>query len=97
MAAVLIATWTANEGSEHVVLDALQKLAPRSREEPGCQYYQPYRDPAEPHVFRIFEVYDDEDALTAHSESDHFAEYAVGQAIPELQARTREFFETVDA
>jgi quinol monooxygenase YgiN len=96
MAVVLRATWTAGEGSEDIVLDALTKLARASREEPGCRIYQPYRDPSEPRVFHIFEVYDDEAAVTAHTESAHFAEYAVGQAIPLLEKRDREFFDTID-
>jgi quinol monooxygenase YgiN len=96
MAVVLKATWTAKDGSEDTVLDALTKLAPLSREEPGCRFYQAYRDPAEPRVFHLFEIYDDEAAVTAHGESEHFKEYALGQAIPELEGRGREFFETID-
>jgi quinol monooxygenase YgiN len=97
MAIVLKATWTANEGSQAIVLDALEKLAPRSREEPGCRFYQAYRDPAEPRIFHIFEIYDDEAAVEAHGASDHFHAYALGQAIPVLESRQREFFETIDA
>jgi quinol monooxygenase YgiN len=96
MAVVLQATWTANEGAEDIVLDALTKLAPRSREEPGCRFYQVYRDPAEPRVFRVFEIYDDEEAVAAHGASEHFKEYGLGQAIPVLEKRERVFFETVD-
>ena len=72
MAVVLKATWTANEGSEDVVLDA------------------------EPRVVHIFEIYDDEAAVEAHGASEHFATYALGQAIPALESRQREFFETID-
>jgi quinol monooxygenase YgiN len=97
MAVVLKATWTANEGSEEIVLDALEKLSPLSREEPGCHFYQAYRDPAEPRVFHIFEIYDDEEAVEAHGASEHFQAYALGQAIPALASRQREFFETIDA
>jgi quinol monooxygenase YgiN len=97
MAVVLKATWTANEGSEEIVLDALEKLSPLSREEPGCRFYQAYRDPAEPRVFHIFEIYDDEEAVEAHGASEHFQAYALGQAIPALASRQREFFETIDA
>jgi quinol monooxygenase YgiN len=79
-----------------VVFDALRRLAPPSREEPGCSFYQVYRDPAEPRVFHLFEIYDDEDAVAAHGASAHFQEWAVGQAIPALEKREREFFETVD-
>ena len=97
MAVVLKATWTANEGSEEIVLDALEKLSPLSREEPGCRFYQAYRDPAEPRVFHIFEIYDDEAAVEAHGASEHFQAFALGQAIPVLESRQREFFETIDA
>jgi quinol monooxygenase YgiN len=97
MAVVLSATWTAKEGSEEVVLDALTKLSPLSRQEPGCRYYQAYRDPAEPRVFRIFEIYDDQDAVAAHASSPHFEQFALGQAIPELENRERVFYETIDA
>jgi quinol monooxygenase YgiN len=96
MAVVLKATWTAKPGAEELVLDALTKLSPLSREEPGCRFYQVYRDPAEPRVFHIFEIYDDEDAVAAHASSAHFAEHALGRAIPELESRERAFFETVD-
>ena len=97
MAVVLKATWIANEGAENVVLDALEKLSPTSRDEPGCRFYQAYRDPAEPRVFHIFEIYDDEAAVEAHGASEHFREYALGQAIPVLESRSREFFQTIDA
>ena len=97
MAVVLKATWTAIEGSEAIVLDALEKLAPRSREEPGCRVYQAYRDPAEPRVFHIFEIYDDEAAYKAHGESEHFQRLGFGLAVPLLENRERAFYQTIDA
>ena len=96
MAVVLHATWTVKEGSEDVALAALERLAPLSRREPGCRFYQPYRDPAEPRVIHIFEVYDDEAAVEAHGASDHFRTYALEQAVPVLERRERLFFETID-
>jgi quinol monooxygenase YgiN len=96
MAVVLIATWTMKEGAEDVVLEALSKLAPLSREEPGCRLYQPYRDPADPRVIHIFEVYDDEAAVEAHGASPHVEEYALGRALPMLESRVRAYYETVD-
>ncbi len=97
MAVVLKATWIANPGAEETVLDALTRLSPLSRAEPGCRFYQAYRHPAEPRVFHIFEIYDDQDAVAAHAASEHFATYALGLAIPVLETREREFFETIDA
>ncbi|MFC7531799.1 putative quinol monooxygenase [Actinoplanes sp. GCM10030250] len=95
MAYVVNATWTAEPGQEAVVLDAIEKLTAPSREEPGNRFYQAYRDPAEPSVFRLFEIYDDEEAYAAHGASPHFAKYALGQAIPVLAKRERAFYTTI--
>jgi quinol monooxygenase YgiN len=95
MSYVVSATWTAEPGKEDVVLDAIEKLTPPSREEAGNRFYQAYQDPAEPGVFRLFEIYDDEEAYAAHGASQHFKEYALEQAIPVLANRERAFFETI--
>src|SRR3954447_4084714 len=92
---VVSATWTAQPGSEGVVLDAIEKLTPPSREEPGNRFYQAYQDPSDPSVFRLFEIYDDEDAYAAHGASEHFKQYALEQAIPVLANRERAFYETI--
>ena len=75
MAYVVSAVWTAQPGKEDVVRDAIEKLTPPSRQEPGNRFYQAFQDPAEPSVFRLFEIYDDEEAYLAHGASEHFAEY----------------------
>ena len=95
MAYVVSATWTAQPGQEGVVLDAIEKLTPPSREEAGNRFYQAYQDPAEPGIFRVFEVYADEEAYAAHGASDHFKQYALEQAIPVLTNRERAFFQTI--
>lgn len=96
MAVVLSATWIAKQGEAETVLDALRNLAPASREESGNMYYQAYQDPEEPNVFRIFEIYADQDAVTAHTQYPHFVQWAAGQAIPALEERRREFYQTLD-
>ncbi len=96
MAYVVLATWTAKEGSEGVVLEALAELAPISRQEPACRFYQPYQDPAQPRVFHLFEIYDDEDGYKAHGESEHFQRLGFGKAIPVLEHRERAFYHTLD-
>jgi quinol monooxygenase YgiN len=95
MGYVVSATWTAQPGQEGVVLDAIEKLTPISRAEPGNRFYQAYQDPAEPGVFRLFEIYDDEAAYAAHGASEHFRQYALEQAIPVLANRERAFYETI--
>jgi quinol monooxygenase YgiN len=95
MAYVVSAVWTARPGAAETVRDAIEKLTPASRAEPGNRFYQAYHDPAEPSVFRLFEIYDDEAAYVAHGASEHFAEYALNQAIPVLADRARAFYETI--
>lgn len=90
------ATWIAKPGREHLVRRALGDLAAATRTEPGNLCYQPYGEPGEPSTFRIFEVYVDADAFEAHGSSDHFREFAVETAIPELASRTRELYETLE-
>ena len=40
--------------------------------EPGCHHFDVCRDPADPLVFFLYELYDDEAAIQAHLRSDHF-------------------------
>lgn len=96
MAFVCSATWIAKSGEEQTVRNALEKLSPASRDEPGNLYYQAYQGPDEPNVFRIFEVYTDEAAFKAHGTYPHFEQWALGQAIPALETRQRDFYETLD-
>ena len=44
-----------------------------SREsEPGCRQFDVCRDPADPSLFVLYELYDDEGAIAAHLRSSHF-------------------------
>jgi quinol monooxygenase YgiN len=95
MAFVLAAKWTANEGEEERVRECLERLAGPSREEPGCRFYQPCRDPESPRVFLIFEIYDDAAAFDAHGASEHFQQIAVGEAFALVESRERTFYETI--
>jgi quinol monooxygenase YgiN len=95
MAYVVSATWTAEPGKEDIVRDAIEKLTPLSRQEPGNLFYQAYQDPSEPSVFRLFEIYDDEDAYAAHGASAHFEQYGHELAIPVLAKRERAFYQTI--
>ncbi|MET9971090.1 antibiotic biosynthesis monooxygenase [Streptomyces sp. NPDC006356] len=96
MAFVCSATWTAEPGKEEIVRAALASLAPASRKEPGCQVYIVHQDAEQPAVFKIFEVYDDEEAFKAHGGYPHFETYALGSAIPVLAQRERVFTTVVE-
>ena len=40
--------------------------------EPGCRQFDVCRDPANPAMFFLYELYDDEAAIQAHLQSAHF-------------------------
>jgi 4-carboxymuconolactone decarboxylase len=96
MAFVCQVTWTVKEGDLDTVLDAIRQVAAPSRQERGVRVYQPYRDPDKPNVIRLFEVYDDEAAFKIHCDSEHFQKWVLGIAVPLLEDRAREFYETIE-
>lgn len=96
MAYVVCAKWTAKEGESDKVAEAIRKLAPLSRQEPGILFYQPHRSPESPNVFFFYEQYVDADAYQAHVESEHVQQHGFGDALPRLEARERSFYETMD-
>ncbi|MFZ7086725.1 putative quinol monooxygenase [Curtobacterium sp. RRHDQ10] len=95
MAMVVSAVWTAIEGHEDAVAEALRSLAAASRDEPGNHVYEVYVDDAEPQVFRIFEQYEDEAAFQAHVDSPHFDEHGTRGGIPHLEGRERRTFRSL--
>jgi quinol monooxygenase YgiN len=94
MAYVLTAKWTAREDEVAAVEAVLRKLIAATRAEPGNLVYQCHRDPSDPRVFLIYEMYEDEDAFKAHASSAHFDEFAVRDGIPRLESRERHFYVT---
>jgi quinol monooxygenase YgiN len=96
MAYVVTAKWTAKEGCEREVREAIQELIEPSRAEPGNLFYQPNEDPSDPRVFFFYEQYLDEDAYKAHGDSEHFKRLGFETAIPLLESRERLFFVTVE-
>ncbi|MGH7910369.1 MAG: putative quinol monooxygenase [Candidatus Dormibacteraceae bacterium] len=95
MAYVVAATYTAKSGEEGRVQSILGTMAPLSREEPGCRFYQAHRSPEDPTVFFLYEQYDDENAYRQHQETPHFKEHILGEAIPRLASRERAFYITL--
>jgi quinol monooxygenase YgiN len=52
---------------------AIQENARLSRDtEPGCRQFDVCRDPQDPALFFLYELYDDEAAIQAHLETAHF-------------------------
>jgi len=97
MSYVVIAKWIARDGHEDAVAEAIRKLIPPSRAESGCLEYRAHQSVSDSLVFLLYEEYVDEAAYGAHAESGHFARHAIGEGIPLLKAREREFYTSMDA
>ena len=96
MSYVVSATWIAKEGEGDAVAAALERLREPTLAEEGVLMWIPHRDPEDPNVFYIYEQYTEEAAYAAHAESEHFQREGVGDGIPRLAERRREFYETMD-
>jgi len=53
----------------------METVIAASRKEPGCLAYHYAEDFFTPGLFRVFEIYRDEEALKAHGASDHFKKW----------------------
>ena len=93
---VVCAKWTAREGEQDKLWEAAQNWIGATRQEPGNVMYIVHRDPENPRTLFFYEQYTDADAFQAHRDSEHFQRYAVGVAIPLLETREVNFYETVD-
>lgn len=96
MAYVVAALWRAREGEEEKIREVIETMAPLSREEPACRFYQGHRSSEDPQLFFLYEQYDDEQGYQAHMASDHFEKYVRGVAIPLLESRERSFYLTLE-
>ena len=95
MAYVVAATYRVKPGEEEKVKEILETMAPLSRKEPGCVFYQAHRSQENPRVFFLYEQYVDEAGYQEHMATPHFERYIKGEAIPRLESRERAFYVTL--
>ena len=72
-------------------------MAAESRKEPGCILFRVHRSVDDPRTFFLYELYETQEALAAHSQTEHFQRYVLGDALDRLESRRREIYELVDA
>ncbi|WP_420098149.1 putative quinol monooxygenase [Corynebacterium sp.] len=66
----------AKKGHLDSFLEAIKINALKSfTDEPGCIYFDVNQDTEDDHHFIFFEVYDSQDAVTAHRQAPHFREW----------------------
>jgi quinol monooxygenase YgiN len=96
MAFVLVARMTTHDGEQDHAAELIAKLAAASSAEPGNVHYITHRDPENPRVFMIYEQYRDKAAFEEHGRTEHFKTIGAGELFPLMEARERNFYETID-
>lgn len=73
MLSVLVVEFRIHAAHIDAFADAIHANARASLEvEPGCHVFDICRDPAEPALFFLYEIYVDDAAVAAHLQSPHF-------------------------
>jgi quinol monooxygenase YgiN len=68
----IVATMNAPEGKADELRAVLESLVEPSRSDPGCLQYQLLENLDNPNQFTFIEEWQDDEALTAHAQADHF-------------------------
>lgn len=78
----------ANPGEEERLARSLQELIEPTMAEPGVKLFLPYRSPADPRAFFVYELYVNEAGWAAHQQTGHFKAF-VDEMLPRLARRER--------
>ncbi len=81
---VIHASFPIDPDRREEALELIEDLVAESQAEDGMIDYRATTDVTEPTVVRFFERYEDEAALGAHTQTDHFQEFEA--ALPDLLA-----------
>ncbi len=77
---IIAGTITVDADHRAAMLEAVRPMVEATLNEPGCRQYVFSPDPDEPSTVRLFELWDDEEALAGHFASDHMAEWRARSA-----------------
>ncbi|MBP1985897.1 putative quinol monooxygenase [Halolamina salifodinae] len=81
---VVHATFPIDPEQREEALERASDLVDATQQEAGVIDYEANTDVQDPNVLRFTEVYEDEDAFAAHSESEHFEAFEA--ELPDLLA-----------
>ena len=68
----VVANETLKEGTKDKVLNLLDEMIEKTRQEDGCIAYELYEDINKPNTLAFIEEWESMDKLKAHFESEHF-------------------------
>lgn len=86
-AITIFAKWQVKTGYLDKVLNALDALAQKSREEEGNLSYRAHQSIGEEDCILLFETYRDQEALEAHRTSAHYQTLGLNTIVPLLDHR----------
>lgn len=81
---VVHATFPIDPAERDHVIEHIEELEAKTREEEGVIEYVASTDIDDPNLVRFTERYEDEQALGAHTQTEHFAEFE--EMLPEVLA-----------
>lgn len=81
---VVHATFPLDPATRDEALEHIETLVEQSQQEEGMIDYRAATDVSNPNTVRFFEQYEDAAAFEAHSQTDHFQEFAA--QLPDLLA-----------
>lgn len=85
----IIVDFEALSGKAEEVREVLQTQARNSLDkEPGCKHFDVCVDPDDPHRFHLYELYEDQAAVDAHAETEHYKAFRA-RLDPLLKSRDR--------
>ena len=92
----IIARWTVPPEHRASVLEALARMtAEVEANEPGCLMYHSNISVDHPDVIVLYERYVDQAAFDLHGQADYFKEIVLGEIVPLLAHREREYLTPV--
>jgi quinol monooxygenase YgiN len=91
----LAVTFLVKPGSEDRAADCFRRLTEHSRSEPGCIMYLFHRSTDDPRKFFVYEQYQDDAALQAHSGAAYYAHYVRKELPPMIESSVLEKYEPI--
>jgi quinol monooxygenase YgiN len=93
---VVAARYYAKQGADDEVAELLRGMIPHALAEPGCAVYTINRSMEDPRHFLLYEQYRDEQGYKDHMENEEFKRVILGQVVPLLESRERDYYITID-
>ena len=86
---LVVAEWEVKEGQAERVADILRRYQPLAQRSDGVKLFLISRAKENPAQFLFYELFEDEAAFAAHSESEPFKTLIAGEALALLSKRVR--------